>query len=752
MVDSSPGLQSPLYNQLAELGGNTLEHQPNNLAVQTETSSRLASEFLAGQKGQAGGLGGLERAAGVLGGGLADGIVASAENSLNMNTVKTVVESAAFGAGMGALAKAGTVGKAIAATGGLIMGAYWVHSEIERGRPQATWRATTDAYNSDKNTAQDRQIVATNGGALAFETGLAFVAGGLGMKAGLEVKPNWQVDAIAGVKSAYGSAVDFLASDGRAHGAHVLRPGDLGMAFAGRDVITPLTEPGLPGFSEGTRKILSGDTRPIAQRVYGNQYGSDGLPAQFDYHPSGLKPIIPFDKAAEILDPAAFKPKSMSSFSDLAKVFNSGERAKLGASDPIARDLRQNISEGGAKGRALIDEGQRLQLLQDGQIKPHGDYYADELKGHARDVVAKEKVVTDIEAQAKAITALRLESARITLKLKRMGETSAGDAVEGAPQLKAHLEQQKTHLQAEIERRNEQVGSVRDSESPIARAREDLKQATAQAHDWFVFNDRTHIDAKVSWHDTQAYYEKQASDLVGTQRAIETNAEAQKDTAVRFSESVHAYQARLDALQNPAGTGRAAAKVTAERGEPAPVVPRPGPARPIERAPAVNEVKAPPIDAKAAATDLVRGSLRSDLRERAGARLSTQTLQQDGVLDLVANKVYDNSTVALFKDGKPVSVIGNDQRPHMALLDVRSYNQRMAQLSDISADGFAVLSPIVEADGSMAVLRQQPLSSGKGTRPIFKKEVIAVGGNVPGDVQEGTSFGKLFALFSRGQG
>jgi len=253
MADSSPGLSNPASHYLAELTSTTPDTYPSNLAAQKETSARLASEFFAGQNpATGGGIDGLKRATTVLAGGLADGIVDSAKGSLNLHTAETVAGSFGIGYGLGALAKAGPVGEKLALVGGLAMGASWIYSEFERGRPQATIGAVADAYANKDHTAMDRKIVASTGGALAFETGLAFAAGGLGMKKGLELKPNWHVEAVAGVKSTYGSAVDFLARDGRVNGAHVLNDNNMGLAFAGKDAGAPATPMSL------AKEIISG--------------------------------------------------------------------------------------------------------------------------------------------------------------------------------------------------------------------------------------------------------------------------------------------------------------------------------------------------------------------------------------------------------------------------------------------------------------------------------------------------------------
>ncbi|MBU6450273.1 MAG: hypothetical protein KGS72_00730 [Cyanobacteria bacterium REEB67] len=279
MADSSPSLQNHAagpFNPSAD--SSTLRPEAHQIdssltASQREASARLASEFFSGstsQKSTASDtsaslsetMNGVGRAATVLAGGLKDGIVDSAKNSLNLHTAQTVAESLGIGYGLGALAKAGPIGRGITAVAGVAMGASWVYSEYERGRVQNTMHAVGDAFDSKEHMANDRQIVAANGGSFAFDTALAFAAGGIGMKKGLELKNNWHVDAAAGVKSSFNSAADFLAHDGRVNGAHVLTnhglDGSLGVAFAGKDgaalgKVSPIID--------SAKEIISGKTK-----------------------------------------------------------------------------------------------------------------------------------------------------------------------------------------------------------------------------------------------------------------------------------------------------------------------------------------------------------------------------------------------------------------------------------------------------------------------------------------------------------
>jgi len=257
MADSTPSLQNPT-NNFMELGNTSHDRISGQQASnQQEAANRLASEFLAEKSSlsRSSDQSSVIRAASVLAGGLTDGVVDSAKNSFNLHTAETLVGTGGIGYALGAVAKAGPIGQKLALAGGLVMGASWVVSEVRGGRPQQTINAVADAYASADHVAQDRKAIADNGGAMLFDTTLAFAAGGLGMKAGLGVKSNWHVDALASGKSMYGGAVDFIARDSRVNGAHMLREGDMGLAFAGKDVKAPQTTVDL------ARDIITGKSK-----------------------------------------------------------------------------------------------------------------------------------------------------------------------------------------------------------------------------------------------------------------------------------------------------------------------------------------------------------------------------------------------------------------------------------------------------------------------------------------------------------
>jgi|GEM_PF-572370 len=262
MADSTPSLQQNNFTELGHTSGDQIAGQ--HATNQQEAAHRLASEFLAenrklGQSASSDGSGtSVIRAASVLAGGLKDGVVDSATHSFNLHTAETLLTTGGIGYALGAAAKAGPIGQKIALAGGLVMGASWVASEIRGGRPQATINAVADAYASGDRVAQDRKAVADNGGALLFDTSLAIAAGGFGMKKGLELKANWQIDALAATKTTYGSAVDFIGKDSRVNGSHVLREGDMGMAFAGKDAKAAQTPVDL------ARDIISGKPKAAA--------------------------------------------------------------------------------------------------------------------------------------------------------------------------------------------------------------------------------------------------------------------------------------------------------------------------------------------------------------------------------------------------------------------------------------------------------------------------------------------------------
>ncbi|MBS1996323.1 MAG: hypothetical protein JSS86_08445 [Cyanobacteria bacterium SZAS LIN-2] len=480
--------------------------------------------------------------------------------------------------------------------------------------------------------------------------------------------------------------------------------------------------PGLPGFSAGTRNILTGGTRPMADRVYGKEYSSSGLPSQGDYHPEGMKAIVPYENVARILDPASFQPKSIGSLAEMGEMLRAKQRVELGSSDPLALSLRQELATSGAKVKALDEEGIRLKKALDDQINVHGDYHANEIRWNARNVVEKENIVAGFEARAKEINALRLESARITMKLNKLDQPGAkGDTASGASALsdsaetaalRKHLEAQKAYLQQEITERSAKVGSVRDPESPISRAKEDLRRARIEARDWFVFGDRTFVEPERAfqsdiWKLRDQHYDNLTENLIAAQRAVETNAEAHKAMAVQFSESAYAYDARLHALQKPVINFT------------------------------VND-----------ATSLINGPLRATLRDHALSNLSTQNLQRPGALDHAVDKLYNQSSVIFFVGGKPFAEpVTGWQNPRMAFFDVRNFSESLPKLGDVTPEGFAVVSPLMQADGTLAVLET---ANNRGNRPVFKKEVSAVGGSVPHGVAEGTSLGGVIRLFNRG--
>jgi len=201
-------------------------------SVNNEARSRLALEMLNPSSKTDGGVSGTIRATSVLAGGLMDGMTNgvshSAENKLQ--TATTVAESFAVGYGLSAVSKMGKFGKAGAVAAGLGMGAAWVYSEFNAGRPQATFDAVTDAYHSGSHMEANRKAVANNGGAILFDVALAGTAGGLGMKTGMStIKGNWHVDALASGKSHLGKVTDFLGKE---------NVSGLSRNFAGKDGTT----------------------------------------------------------------------------------------------------------------------------------------------------------------------------------------------------------------------------------------------------------------------------------------------------------------------------------------------------------------------------------------------------------------------------------------------------------------------------------------------------------------------------------
>ncbi|MBP9094654.1 hypothetical protein KBI23_26780, partial [bacterium] len=141
----------------------------SNSAADQESRSRLALDVLNFKGDNA--VSGTMRATTVLAGGLMDGMVNGATHAADnkVSTMTTVAESFAVGYGLSAISKMGKFGMPVAATAGLGMGAAWVYSEFNAGRPQATMGAVSDAYHSGANLEANRRQVAANGGAILFD-------------------------------------------------------------------------------------------------------------------------------------------------------------------------------------------------------------------------------------------------------------------------------------------------------------------------------------------------------------------------------------------------------------------------------------------------------------------------------------------------------------------------------------------------------------------------------------------------------
>ena len=182
-------------------------------SIDQETRSRLALDSLNTKADNP--LSGTFRATTVLAGGLMDGMVNGASHAADNKaaTLTTVAESFAVGYGLSAVSKMGKFGAPIAAAAGLGMGAAWVYSEFSAGRPQATIGAVSEAYHSGAHLEANRKQVAANGGAILFDATLVGLSGGLGMKAGMGLKPNWHVDAIASSKTQFAKASEFFGND-----------------------------------------------------------------------------------------------------------------------------------------------------------------------------------------------------------------------------------------------------------------------------------------------------------------------------------------------------------------------------------------------------------------------------------------------------------------------------------------------------------------------------------------------------------
>lgn len=199
-------------NQRTELPQSSLDAAANSSTDQ-ESRSRLALDVLNFKGDNA--VSGTMRATTVLAGGLMDGMVNGVSHAADnkVATATTVAESFAVGYGLSAVSKMGKFGMPVAAAAGLGMGAAWVYSELSAGRPQATIGAVADAYQSGANLDANRRQVAANGGAILFDATLVGLSGGLGMKAGLGLKQNWHVDAIASSKAQFTKTSEFFGKD-----------------------------------------------------------------------------------------------------------------------------------------------------------------------------------------------------------------------------------------------------------------------------------------------------------------------------------------------------------------------------------------------------------------------------------------------------------------------------------------------------------------------------------------------------------
>jgi len=523
-------------------------------------------------------------------------------------------------------------------------------------------------------------------------------------------------------------------------------------------------EPGLPSFSSGTRNILSGGTRPISERVYGKEYSSDGLPTQHDYVPTGFKPIVPYENVGRIIDPVSVQPKSMSSLAEMGEALRAKQRMQLAEGDPVAQGLKAELVGSAAKVKALDQEGVRLNKELDEFVVPHGNRLEGEGRFVVRDYVDKENIVLGLEAKAKEVSALRLESARIGLKLKRMEETGvvpvkAGEPAVDAAVMKKHLLEQQEYLKEEIAERSARIGSVRDPESPIGRAKEELKRARVEVRYFFDLYDRSYVEPSFgerTWNHRDQYMESMTEKFIAAQRAIDTNAAAHKTMAVQFSETAYAYEARLHALQKPVISAlEPTAKVTAQTrvgkdfgyGEVPPTDRRAVADYRFRDVPA-TVAKTEPFNARVEATDLVSNALPQLFREHAIRHMSTSALETPGSIEAAVARMQEQSTVVFFAKGKPLAQANSGETPRMAFVDVKKFNQRLPLIGEAQADGYAVFSPVLQSDGSLTVLRRVPMSVGSGTRAIYSREVLVTGGDVPAGIKPGASMGKVFGIFN----
>jgi hypothetical protein len=198
-----------LRTEFTQTGSDTA----NNGSTDQESRSKLALDVLNFKGDDA--VSRTRRATTVLAGGLMDGMVNGVSHAADnkIATATTVAESFAVGYGLSAVSKMGKFGAPVAAIAGLGMGAAWVYSEFNAGRPQATIGAVSEAYHSGAHLEANRRQVAANGGAILFDATLAGLSGGIGMKAGMNLKPNWHVDALASGKAQFAKTSEFFGND-----------------------------------------------------------------------------------------------------------------------------------------------------------------------------------------------------------------------------------------------------------------------------------------------------------------------------------------------------------------------------------------------------------------------------------------------------------------------------------------------------------------------------------------------------------
>lgn len=232
-------------------------------AHNSESLSILSNAAL-NEMSENGKVAGLKRATTVMAGGLADGMVNGLANAAEhkWETTKHIAESFGVGYGLSAVSKIEKFGKPGATAAGLAMGAYWVYSELNAGRPQAAWNALDDAYHSGKHLDANRKQFAATGGAMAFDTALAITAGGAGFYTAGKMHP-LHIEAASGIRTGYNKALDVLSRD----------PEGLGRSFAGKDSTGPFEQMRdlVSGKQKGTSSLADLQAHMERQRLSGDQ-------------------------------------------------------------------------------------------------------------------------------------------------------------------------------------------------------------------------------------------------------------------------------------------------------------------------------------------------------------------------------------------------------------------------------------------------------------------------------------------------